>query len=103
MNCIAYTRPEPSSRPTLPFDAAAIADLRNAIVAAEAYYADNLSYPADISDMDFAPSPGIVFTRFDLGTNNGVEGLHIHVEHSSSTHYFHTRFPEDAEFEKRNK
>ncbi len=92
------------------FDAVAIADLRNAITAAEAYYADNFSYPSAISDMDFTPSEGIVFTQFDLDTrkgmgkgNNGVEGLHIHVEHVNSTHYFHTRYPADEQFEKRNK
>ena len=53
------------------FDAAAVSDLRNVIVAAEAYYADNLTYPSNIADMDFSPSPGVTFTRFKLETKLG--------------------------------
>lgn len=85
------------------YDASALADLRNAIVAAEAYYADNMTYPSDISDMDFIPSSGVVFTRFSRETQNGAESLHIHVEHVNSSHYFHRRYPGDQDAEKRKK
>ena len=85
------------------YDAAAIADLRDAITAAEAYFADNEVYPSDIADINFTPSVGVVFTQFELETKDGVESLHIHVGHQSSTHYYHAHYPAEGEFEFRNK
>ena len=85
------------------FDAAAVSDLRNVIVAAEAYYADNLTYPSNIADMDFSPSPGVTFTRFNLETKDGIQSLHIHLEHDNSSHYYHAHYPAEDGFEFRNK
>ena len=85
------------------YDAAAIADLRNMISAAEAYFADNQVYPPDIADVNFTPSQGVVFTQFTLEMKDGVESLHIHVGHQNSTHYYHAHYPAEGEFEFRNK
>ncbi len=81
------------------FDATAVADLRGAILAIEAYYADNFTYPSNITDLSFTLSPNITFTKFDLETNS----VHIHVEHDNSSHYYHARYPTDNGFKKRKK
>ncbi len=84
------------------FDATAVSDLRNAMVALEAYFADNLTYPATIDDADFQPSAGVTFTTWTVATTNGVLSVHLHVEHAQSSHYYHARYPE-SDIEKRNK
>ncbi len=81
------------------FDATAVADLRGAILAIEAYYADNMTYPSNITDLSFTLSPNITFTKFDLETNS----VHIHVEHDNSSHYYHAKYPTENGFEKRKK
>ncbi len=85
------------------FDTTAVADLRNVITASEAYFADNLTYPSAIADIDFTPSPNITFTRFNPETKDGIESLHIHIQHDNSSHYYHFVYPADAGYEKRNK
>ncbi len=85
------------------FDATAVADLRNVITASEAYFADNLTYPSDIADIDFTPSPNITFTQFKLETKDGIESLHIHIQHDNSSHYYHAVYPAEDGFEKRDK
>ncbi len=83
------------------FDAAAVADLRNVISASEAYFADNLTYPSDIADIDFNSSPDITFTEYKLETKDGIESLHIHIQHDASSHYYHAHYPAEDGFEKR--
>lgn len=83
------------------FDAVALSELRNVIVASEAYFSDHSTYPSDITDLDFTPAAEITFTRFNLETQNGILSLHIHVQHDKSPNYFHTRYPVESVFEKR--
>jgi prepilin-type N-terminal cleavage/methylation domain-containing protein len=83
------------------FDAVALSDLRNVITASEAYFSDHSTYPSDIADLDFTPSPGITFTEFELETNSAVLSLHIHVQHDKSTNYFHAVYPVESAFDKR--
>jgi prepilin-type N-terminal cleavage/methylation domain-containing protein len=85
------------------FDATAVADLRGAILAIEAYYADNMTYPSNITDLSFTLSPNITFTKFDLKTKKGIPSFHIHVEHDNSSHYYHAKYPTETGFEKRKK
>ncbi len=80
------------------YDATAVADLRHLIEASEAYFADNLQYPATLADLtDWVPSNGVVVTQFE----GNVTEVHIHLGHQSSSHYYHIRYPTD-EIEKRD-
>ncbi len=81
------------------YDRAVVSDIRRAQVAAEAYYADNMTYPASASDADFTPSSGVTFTRWQLETNDGMSSIHLHADHVRSTHYYHSVYPADAELE----
>jgi len=85
------------------FDATALADLRNATVALESYYADHYTYPATINDADFQPSAGITFTQWQVQTQGGLLSVHLHVEHSGSSHYYHAHYPAESDIEKRDK
>ncbi|NIU74077.1 MAG: prepilin-type N-terminal cleavage/methylation domain-containing protein [Gammaproteobacteria bacterium] len=85
------------------YDATAVSDLRSIITASEAYYADRLIYPTDMSALDFTLSPHVTVTKFTLGTKDGIQSLHIHIEHDNSTHYYHAEYPAESGFEKRNK
>ncbi len=85
------------------YDATVVSDIRRAELAAESYYADNLSYPASAADADFTPSSGVTFTRWNLEMRNGVSSVHLHADHVNSTHYYHAHYPADSELEQRNK
>ncbi|UCC84877.1 MAG: prepilin-type N-terminal cleavage/methylation domain-containing protein [Gemmatimonadota bacterium] len=76
------------------YDAAAVEDLHNLITMCEAYFADHMEYPEDIDDLGpVSLSKGIVVTRFDRETTDGVIVVHIHLHHESSRHYFHVEYP----------
>ncbi len=85
------------------YDRAVVSDIRRAQLAAESYYADNLTYPASASDTDFTPSSGVTFTQWTLETKNGISSIHLHADHAASTHYYHSHYPADSELEQRNK
>ena len=85
------------------YDATVVSDLRRAQLAAESYYADNLTYPASASDANFTPSSGVTFTQWQLETQNGISSIHLHADHVNSPHYYHTHYPADSELERRNK
>ncbi len=85
------------------YDRAVMSDIRRAQVAAEAYYADNLTYPASESDADFTTSSGVTVTRWKVETKDGLPSIHLHAEHAQSTHYYHSHYPADSELEQRNK
>ncbi len=85
------------------YDRAVMSDIRRAQVAAEAYYADNTTYPASASDADFTPSSGVTFTQWQVEILNGLSSVHLHADHVQSSHYYHARYPADAELEQRNK
>ncbi len=86
------------------YDRTVISDIRRAQVAAEAYYVDNMTYPASASVVDFTPSSGVTFTQWNVETKDGVSSIHLHADHAQSTHYYHTHYPADAGLlEQRNK
>ena len=85
------------------YDRAVMSDIKRVQVAAEAYFADNMTYPASASDADFTPSAGVTFTRWRVETKNGVSSVHLHADHVQSTHYYHAHYPADAELEQRDK
>ena len=81
------------------YDKTVMSDIRRAEVAAEAYYADNMTYPSNITDLSFTLSPTITLTKFELKNN----AVHLHVEHDNSSHYYHAKYPTENGFEKRKK
>ncbi len=85
------------------YDATVVSDIRRAKLAAESYYADNLTYPASAADADFTPSSGVTFTRWNLEMKNGLSSIHLHADHLNSPHYYHTVYPADSDLEQRNK
>ena len=99
----AIAVPKFSSAKEKAYDRAAMSDIRRAQVAAEAYYADNMAYPASASDANFTTSSGVTFTQWQVETVDGLSSVHFHADHVQSTHYYHTRYPADAELEQRNK
>ncbi len=78
------------------YDVAAVEEIKNLTVMAEAYFADNLIYPDSETDINYTPPPGIALTRFQ----GDVNSIHIHLNHASSSNYFHINYPED-QIEKR--
>jgi len=85
------------------YDRTVMSDIRRAQLAAESYWADNLTYPASASDANFTPSSGVTFTRWQLETQNGISSIHLHADHVNSTHYYHTHYPAEAELEQRKR
>jgi prepilin-type N-terminal cleavage/methylation domain-containing protein len=76
------------------YDAAAVEDLHNLITMCEAYFADHMEYPEDIDDLGTVSlSKGVVVSRFNRETTDGVIVVHIHLHHESSRHYFHVEYP----------
>jgi prepilin-type N-terminal cleavage/methylation domain-containing protein len=79
------------------YDAAAAEEMHNLITMCESYYADHLEYPDDIHDLDpVSLSKGIVVTRFNRETSDGVTVVHIDLHHESSRHYYHVRYPVES-------
>ncbi len=85
------------------YDRTVMSDIRRAQLAAESYWADNLTYPASASDANFTPSSGVTFTRWQLETQNGISSIHLHADHVNSPHYYHTSYPAEAELEQRKR
>ncbi len=84
------------------YNATLVADIHNATIAAESYFADNVTYPLALEDTGFSPSQGVTFTRWDVGTaSNGVQEIHIHAEHQGLTFFYHLRYPTESQLEKR--
>ncbi|MEE8518274.1 MAG: type II secretion system protein [Dehalococcoidia bacterium] len=72
------------------YDASAVADLRNLVLASESYFADHLLYPSALADLpDWVPSDGIVVMEFH---GHGPE-VHIQVGHRSSSHNYNLNYP----------
>ena len=62
------------------FDSAAKSDLRNAMSAQEAYFADNQTYAAALSSLSITTSTGI-----SLGGGGSAGGYNMTSKHSAST------------------
>ena len=83
------------------FDAAAMADLRNAMSAIEQYFNENYAYPTSEDDLyaaGYSHTPGVSFTTFSIRDANDPDKarIHIHIEHAGSTHYYHEEYPSAA-------
>ncbi len=85
------------------YDKTVMSDIRRAEVAAEAYYADNMAYPASAADAGFTPSSGVTFTQWQVETKDGISSIHLHADHAQSTRYYHAHYPADSEMELRTK
>ena len=85
------------------YDRTVVSDIRRAQMDAEAYFVDNLSYPASASAANFTPSTGVTFTQWSLETKNGTLSIHMHADHAMSTHYYHSHYPADTKLELRDK
>jgi type IV pilus assembly protein PilA len=81
------------------YDRAAVSDLRNAMVAAEGFLADNQRYPTSAEEAGITNSAGVTFSTWSASGNE----LHIHVQHERSTHLYHVRYPTDNEIEQRTR
>ncbi len=62
------------------FDAAAKSDLRNAMTAQEAFFADNQSYTSDVAELEWQASQGVTLT---INSADGT-GYDMTAGHSSS-------------------
>ncbi len=81
------------------YDATAKSDLKNVITALEMYSIRNGTYPASESDLlssGFSLSSGVSFTRYTLETKDGVQNLHMHVQHVNSPNAWHVKYPEEG-------
>jgi hypothetical protein len=77
--------------------------MRNLFTHCEAYFSLHLRYPASMSAIgNPSLSAGVEVTRFQRERNDGVEVVHIHLDHRNSRHYFHAEYPVE-EIEMRNK
>jgi len=80
------------------YDATAKADIKN-ITAMEMYNIQNGAYPASESDLllsGFSLSAGVTFDRYDLETNNGIQSIHMHLQHAKSPNAWHAKYPEEG-------
>jgi len=97
ISSIAIPRMTESKVPA--YDATAKADIKNAITAIEMYNIKNGSYPASESDLlssGFSLSSGVTFDRYDLETNNGIQSVHMHLQHAKSPNAWHAMYPEEG-------
>jgi len=81
------------------YDATAKSDLRNAMTSLEMYIIRNGAYPASESDLlssGFSLSSGVSFTRYDIETNNGIQSVHMHLQHANSPNAWHAKYPEEG-------
>ncbi len=81
------------------YDATAKSDLKNIMTALEMYNIRNGTYPASESDLlssGFSLSSGVSFTRYTLETKDGVQNLHMHVQHVKSPNAWHVKYPEEG-------
>ena len=79
------------------YDASAKATLKNALTAAEDYFIQQDSFPANHTDLltnGFNLATDVCFTKYEL--ENGGDKVHFHMMHTASPNNWHTRFPDDA-------
>ncbi len=86
------------------FDITAKSDLRNAIPALEAYFAEYNTFPATLASLlasGFNLSKDVSFTKYKVETmQNGEPTVHMHLEHASSPNAWHANYPKEGiEFE----
>ena len=77
-------------------DAAAKAELTNVMRALDQYLIVFGSYPAseaELSRVGFTSTAKVTFSTFKLETKDGVQSVHMHVEHSASPNKWHANYP----------
>ncbi|RMH15624.1 MAG: type II secretion system protein [Gemmatimonadetes bacterium] len=87
-------------------DAAALSSLHDLTTALELYFNERYEYPSDpalLVDYGWAPTEDVTVTTYKVETKSSPPSVHIHIEHRASTHFFHLKFPTDAQPEKRSK
>ncbi len=97
ISAIAIPRMAESKVPA--YDATAKSDLRNAITSIEMYNIKNNIYPASESDLlssGFSLSAGVSFDRYSLDTDNGIQSVHMHLQHAKSPNAWHVKYPEEG-------
>ena len=99
----AVAIPKFAATKELAYDKTVMSDIKRAEVAAEAYFADNMAYPASAALAGFTPSSGVTFTEWQVETRDGISSVHLHADHAQSTHYYHAHYPADPEMEQRAK
>ncbi len=83
------------------YNATLVADIHNATIAAESYFADNVTYPLALEDTGFSPSQGVTFTEWKVEMKNGVQTIQIHANHQGLSFYYHLRYPTEPQLDKR--
>lgn len=82
------------------FDTAAKSDLRNAMIALEAYFSVKYVYPATSSELQangLNLSKNVSFKTYQIETMTGGEKtVHMHVKHSGSPNAWHASYPEEG-------
>jgi type II secretory pathway pseudopilin PulG len=77
-------------------DAAAKADMKNAIISMERFSLGFGRYPVsttELGQVGFSPTAAVTFTTFKLEIKNGSESVHMHVQHSASSNKWHAHYP----------
>ncbi len=80
-------------------DAAAKADLKSVMRALDQYLIVFGSYPAseaELSRVGFTSTANVTFSTFNLDTDDGVQSVHMHVQHSASSNKWHARYPKEG-------
>ena len=87
------------------YDAAVVADLRRAEGLLVTYYMESIlsEYPSSPEEAEFEPSPGVVVTRWSVDVQDGEKSVHIHMEHTNSSWYYHATYFSQLDIEKRRK
>lgn len=81
------------------YDAAAQTDLRNSMTAIQAAISggDPLpGSPAQLEQYGHRLSPGVSFTRYSVGSEDGVRSVHMHVQHDDSPNAWHADYPAEG-------
>ena len=82
------------------FDTAAKSDLRNAMIALEAYFSVKQVYPATSTQLQANAlnlSNNVSFTEYAIETMTGGEKtVHMHVKHSGSPNAWHANYPKEG-------
>jgi len=81
------------------FDTAAKSDLRNAMIALEAYFSVKIVYPATSTELlanGLNLSKDVSFKKYEVEPWSGGQTVHIHVKHSGSSNTWHANYPEEG-------
>ena len=83
------------------FDTAAKSDLRNSMIALEAYFSYQNVYPATSTELQANGlkqlSQNVSFKKYEVeAMTGGGQTVHMHVKHSGSPNTWHANYPEEG-------